>query len=698
MMQPVITVWRGILTPARAFDPPALEREFLSDYARRFANERRAITLLAALLWVPLTGWDLINMQEIGAGLQDTSLFVGLRVASFCVLLGVAAAAAGKWMEHHERAASALLMFSCITTFVFAYGQMRLLPPEYGHVYYGLALSTIMTAGFAALRLRGLPVLCVMVACALAPALLLQIEIAWRPEVDLRAEQQYIFKLCNILLIVGALGLALAQQLERTQRSTFWRQNELARSNHTLEWQRRELEALNAAIRRASQQTEEKSRLLIDAQAALSQALDAAEAASRAKSDFVANMSHEFRTPMNAIIGLTHLLMQADQSPQQMEWLRRIETASTHLLSLINAILDISKIEAGKLELAHQDFDLAKTFGQLRALVADQVLTKGLKIEFDTGDVPVHLRGDPTRLLQALLNYTGNAIKFTTQGTIGVRAEVLEPGSEEVLVRFEVRDSGAGLSPDQLSRLFRAFEQAHGPPGFKSAGTGLGLAITKSLATAMGGDAGAASVLGEGSTFWFTARLQRAAAPARAADLEELVHDPRAELRLRHEGTRVLLAEDNEVNQMVACALLSAAGISVEVANNGREAVEMAGQEDYALILMDVQMPLMDGLAATRAIRLLPGRDSTPILAMTADIFNEHKQEFRDAGMNDYVDKPCHPNDLYKTLLKWLSPARATTVKEAGPAQTACQPHEDCNVVPFKAKNEVRGGAVRVGA
>ena len=668
MMQPVIAVWRGMLTPARAFDPPALEREFLSDYARRFANERRAITLLAALLWIPLTGWDLINMQEIGAGLHDMGLFVGLRVASFCVLLGVALAAAGKWMEHKERAASALLMFSCVTTFVFAYGQMRLLPPAYGHVYYGLALSTIMTAGFAALRLRGLPVLCVMVACVVAPVLLLQIEIAWRPEVDLRAEQQYIFKLCNILLVVGALGSALAQQLERSQRSSFRRQHELARSNQTLERQSRELEALNGAIRRASQQTEEKSRLLIDARAALSLALDAAQAASRAKSDFVANMSHEFRTPMNAIIGLTHLLMQSDQQPRQIEWLRRIETASAHLLSLINAVLDISKIEAGKLELAQADFDLATTFGQLRALVADQVLSKGLRMEFDTGDVPPGLRGDSTRLLQALLNYTGNAIKFTAQGSIVVRAKLLEQARDELLVRFEVRDSGAGLSSEQLSRLFRAFEQADGPPGLKAAGTGLGLAITKSLATAMGGDAGATSLPGMGSTFWFTARLQRAAEVASPANPQAPVRDARTELRRRHEGARVLLAEDNEVNQEVACALLAAAGISVDVASDGREALEMAGREAYALILMDVQMPVMDGLAATRAIRLLPGRDTTPILAMTADIFSGHKQEFQDAGMNDYVDKPCHPNDLYKALLKWLSPTRACAVTEAGAA------------------------------
>ena len=668
MMRPVFAVWRGMLTPARAFHPPALEQEFLADYARRFANERRAITLLAALLWVPLMGWDLINMQEIGAGLHDMGLFVGLRVASFCVLLGVALAAAGKWMEHKERAASALLMFSCVTTFVFAYGQMRLLPPAYGHVYYGLALSTIMTAGFAALRLRGLPVLCVMVACVVAPVLLLQIEIAWRPEVDLRAEQQYIFKLCNILLVVGALGSALAQQLERSQRSSFRRQHELARSNQTLERQSRELEALNGAIRRASQQTEEKSRLLIDARAALSLALDAAQAASRAKSDFVANMSHEFRTPMNAIIGLTHLLMQSDQQPRQIEWLRRIETASAHLLSLINAVLDISKIEAGKLELAQADFDLATTFGQLRALVADQVLSKGLRMEFDTGDVPPGLRGDSTRLLQALLNYTGNAIKFTAQGSIVVRAKLLEQARDELLVRFEVRDSGAGLSSEQLSRLFRAFEQADGPPGLKAAGTGLGLAITKSLATAMGGDAGATSLPGMGSTFWFTARLQRAAEVASPANPQAPVRDARTELRRRHEGARVLLAEDNEVNQEVACALLAAAGISVDVASDGREALKMAGREAYALILMDVQMPVMDGLAATRAIRLLPGRDTTPILAMTADIFSGHKQEFQDAGMNDYVDKPCHPNDLYKALLKWLSPTRACAVTEAGAA------------------------------
>jgi signal transduction histidine kinase/FixJ family two-component response regulator len=672
-MRPIFAVWRAMLTPARAFQPASLEREFLRDYARRFANERRAITLLAALLWIPLAGWDLINMREIGADLRDAGLFVGVRVASMAVLLGVAAAATGPWMERNEHAASALLMGSCTTTFVFAYCQMRLLPPEYGHVYYGLALSTIMTAGFAALRLRGLPVLCVMTACVVAPVVLLHVEMLCRPGVDLRAEQHYVFKLCNILLVVGALGSALAQQLERSQRATFLREHELAHSNHVLARQRHELEALNGAIRRASQQTEEKSRLLIDAQAALSLALDAAKAASRAKSDFVANMSHEFRTPMNAIIGLTHLLMQSEQQPRQVEWLRSIETASAHLLSLINAILDISKIEAGKLELQHADFDLAATFNQLRALVANQLMTKGLQIELDTGDVPVRLRGDSTRLLQALLNYTGNAIKFTTQGTIVVRAELLEAGTEEVLVRFEVSDPGPGLSSDQLSRLFRAFEQADGPPGLKAAGTGLGLAITKSLATSMGGDAGATSEPGRGSTFWFTARLEPAREPTHHIDRPEQVRDARAELRRRHEGARVLLAEDNEVNQEVACALLSAAGISVEVAGDGREAVEKASKENFQLILMDVQMPVMDGLAATRAIRLLLGREATPILAMTADIFTDNKQAFEEAGMNDYVDKPCHPNDLYKALLKWLAPLADPARNERGPENTVHQ-------------------------
>ncbi|MES2994074.1 MAG: response regulator [Pseudomonadota bacterium] len=660
-LNPVFAVWRAMLTPARAFQPAALEREFLADYARRFADERRAITLLAALLWLPLMCWDLVNMSELGAELSDATLFVGLRAASFCVLLLVAAIAAGPWIERDEHAASALLMFSSITTFVFAYGQMRLLPPEYGHAYYGLALSTIMTAGFAALRLRGLPVLCVMGACVLAPALLLQIEILSRPGVDLRPEQDYVFKLSNILLVVGALGTALAQQLERTQRAAFLREHELARSNHTLERQRRELETLNGAIRRASQQTEEKSRLLIDAQAALSLALDAAKAASRAKSDFVANMSHEFRTPMNAIIGVTHLLMHSEQQPRQVEWLRTIETASAHLLSLVNAILDISKIEAGKLELQHADFDLAATFAQLRALVANQLLDKGLRIELDTGDVPLHLHGDATRLLQALLNYTGNAIKFTTEGTILVRADLLESGPDAVLARFEVRDPGPGLTADQLSRLFRAFEQADGPPGLKATGTGLGLAITKSLAISMGGDAGASSKPGRGSTFWFTARLKRATEAVPATERPDRLPDPRAELRRRHEGARVLLAEDNEVNQAVACALLAAAGISVAVANDGREALEMASREAYALILMDVQMPVMDGLAASRAIRALPGRGNTPILAMTADLFNESRQEFEDAGMNGFVDKPCHPNDLYQALLKWLAPADAAS-------------------------------------
>ena len=580
-------------------------------------------------------------------------------------------------------------------------------------------------------------------------------------------------------------------------------------TRNLLEQTRAQAEALAASERQVTARKVELESInqeLEASQMELRRAKEVAEDATRVKSDFLAKMSHEIRTPMNAVIGMSHLVLRTELNPRQQDYVRKIQLSGQHLLGILNDILDFSKIEAGKLSVENIDFSMEKVLENVSNLICEKATAKGLELIFEIEpSIPTHLRGDPLRLGQILINFCNNAVKFTEHGEITVKAQTKEKDENGQLVCFSVSDTGIGLTEEQMGRLFQAFEQADASTTRQYGGTGLGLAISKKLAELMGGEVGVSSEPGKGSTFWFTARLgkseksprrvpkpdlrgrrvlvvddsshARAVLSSMLTSLTFVVHEapsgreaiemvgqaaqageayeiifldwqmpgldgietgrqiralpnlaaaphlvmitaygreevlkqaeendfdnilikpvtpsmlfdavtqvlgheeegvgevqtaPALDLAYLH-GARVLLVEDNELNQEIALGLLKDAELSIDVAENGEVAVQMVGKHEYDLVLMDMQMPVMDGLTATRAIRSNPQFRTLPIIAMTANVMASDREKCAEAGMNDHIAKPIDPDALVGTLLRWIKPRNPGS---AGVTQTAAR-------------------------
>ena len=399
-------------------------------------------------------------------------------------------------------------------------------------------------------------------------------------------------------------------------------------------------------------------------------AKEAAELAAKTKGEFLANMSHEIRTPMTAILGFTTLALRLDAPPKVLDYLQKISAAGQSLLTVINDILDFSKMDAGKLELEAIPFDLNDVLGRVRDLFTEQARAKGIALLIPAPtDMPAAVVGDPNRVTQILVNLVNNAIKFTAQGEVALLASVRLRSSHGVEIAFEVRDTGIGMTQAQIDRLFQAFSQADTSTTRQYGGTGLGLTISKNLAELMGGTISVASTPGAGTTFRLTApfTVANAAAPVRSLTPGAL---PQGETAVSGRN-RVLLVEDNSINQQVATELLLSAGYQVDVANNGVEAVQMAEAQPYNAILMDIQMPEMDGYEATQRLREGTQQPNVPIIAMTAHAIAGYREQCLARGMDDYVVKPIDPDALYRVLAHWCQNGRSKPAVAPKPVAAA---------------------------
>lgn len=387
--------------------------------------------------------------------------------------------------------------------------------------------------------------------------------------------------------------------------------------------------------------------------AELSAATVRAEAANHAKSVFLANMSHELRTPLNAILGMGYLLRRQESNPDKVRRLEQLDLAGKHLLEVIEGVLELSKIEAGKVRLRSEPVDIGDVISQAVSLVEQRTAEKGLSIHVVLPEQSTAHVGDALRLRQALVNYVANAVKFTDAGSVTIRVTETQVELDADLLRFEVEDTGIGIDHKDLTRLFAAFEQADNSPTRRHGGTGLGLAITKRLAQLMGGSAGATSQPGHGSVFWFTARLGRAVGGQGSKALAS-PEPTEASLRSLAAGKRVLVAEDEPVSLEVCCELLTSVGLHVDAATNGLDAVRAAEASTFDLVLLDIRMPGLSGIQVALTMRLLPGYERIPIIALTANAYTEDRAQCIAAGMDDFLAKPYVPEQLFSVLARWL--------------------------------------------